>query len=73
MSFNISKEEVLNGIETMNGFGLRLTGSEGQQNFVDYLKNEIHKMGFNTYSDLYSFDCWEEKHSSIKIIDSNCD
>ena len=73
MDFNISRENVLNGMETMNSFGLRLTGSSGQQRFVDYLKNEIHQMGFNTYSDLYSFDRWEEKHSSIKIINSNSD
>ena len=70
MVFEISKERVLNGMEAMNSFGLRLTGSRGQQKFVDYLKNEIHKMSFNTYSDLYSFDRWEEKHSSIKIINS---
>lgn len=67
MNFNISKERVLHGIETMNSFGLRLTGSIGQQKFVDYLKDEIHKMGYKTYSDLYSFDRWEETHSSIKI------
>lgn len=73
MTFEISKERVLCGMETMNSFGLRLTGSSGQQKFVDYLKDEIHKMGFKTYSDLYSFDRWEEKHSSIKIINSNGD
>ena len=73
MIFEISKERVLCGMETMNSFGLRLTGSEGQQKFVDYLKDEIHKMGFTTYSDLYSFDRWEEKHSSIKIINQNGD
>lgn len=73
MNFNISKERILNGMETMNSFGLRLTGSSGQQRFVDYLKNEIHQIGFNTYSDLYSFDRWEEKHSSIKIINHDGD
>ena len=73
MTFEISRERIQSGMETMNGFGLRLTGSSGQQRFVDYLKDEIHKMGFKTYSDLYSFDRWEEKHSSIKIINSNGD
>lgn len=73
MTFEISKERILNGMETMNGFGLRLTGSIRQQRFVDYLKEEIHKMGFTTYSDLYSFDRWEEKHSSIKIINPHGD
>lgn len=73
MNFNISKENILNGMETMNSFGLRLTGSEGQQKFVDYLKDEIHAMGFKTYSDLYSFDRWEEKSSSIKIKNADGD
>ncbi len=73
MSFDISRERVLNGMRTMNGFGLRLTGSKGQQGFVNYLKNEIHAMGFDTYSDLYSFDRWEEKHSSIRIINPDGD
>ena len=73
MTFEISRERIQSGMETMNSFGLRLTGSEGQQKFADYLKDEIHKMGFKTYSDLYSFDRWEEKHSSIKIINPNGD
>ena len=71
MKFTISREYLTEGMNVMNGFGLRLTGSEGQQKFVDYLKDEIHKMGFKTYSDLYSFNRWKEKHSSIKIINSN--
>lgn len=71
MRINISEERVLRSVEAMNGCGLRLTGSSGQQKFVDYLKNEIHEMGFDTYSDLYSFNRWEEKHSSLKILNSD--
>ena len=48
MNFDISKETIQNEMKTMNGFGLRLTGSEGQQKFVEYLKDEIHKLGFKT-------------------------
>lgn len=73
MEFDISKENLLYGIQQMNSFGMRLTGSRGQQKFTDYLKNEIHKMGFSTYSDLYSFNYWEEKHSSIKILNDSED
>lgn len=68
---SISREAVLKGMETMNAFGLRLTGSKGQRNFIDYLKAEIHEMGFKTYSDLYSFERWEEKYSSIQIEKQN--
>ena len=34
----VSKEEVLAGIEKMNGFGVRTTGSGAQRDFVNYLK-----------------------------------
>lgn len=63
----VSKEEVLAGVEKMNAFGVRTTGSAAQREFVSYLKNEIHSMGLETYSDLYSFDRWEERASSITI------
>ena len=69
MNFNISKEEMLKGIETMNGFGTRLTGSKGHQAFIDYLKAEITKMGIKVFSDPFYFNRWEEKKSSINIID----
>ena len=62
-----SKKEVLENMEKMNSFGTRLTGSKGQHDFVAFLKDEVEKMGFKTYSDLYSFDRWEEAGSSITI------
>ena len=35
-----SKEAVLEDMHRMNGFGTRLTGSKGQQNFVAFFKLE---------------------------------
>ena len=46
MSFVISKEKLLEGVDKMNSFGTRLTGSPGQDAFVTYLKNEIKDMLF---------------------------
>lgn len=67
MNFSISKERLLEGIHIMNSFGTRLTGSTGQNDFVSYLKKEINDMGFEVYSDRYSFERWEAKESSIVI------
>ena len=63
----VSKDEVLAGVEKMNSFGVRTTGSGAQRDFVSYLKNEIHEMGLPTYSDLYSFNRWKERSSSLTI------
>lgn len=54
-------------VQTMNSFGSRLTGSEGQRKFIRYLKNEIRKMNLEIYSDPHFFDRWEEKDRSLVI------
>ncbi|MGN1418473.1 MAG: hypothetical protein ACI4W6_04020 [Acutalibacteraceae bacterium] len=69
---SISKEEILAGVEKMNSFGTRLTGSKGHTDFINYLKDEISKLGIEIFSDPFYFNRWEEKSSSIKIIDG-CD
>ena len=42
-----SKSEVSRAMDNMNSFGIRLTGSKGQSDFVDYLKSEIKKTGLS--------------------------
>ncbi len=71
MNFKISKEEMLEGIHKMNSFGTRLTGSKGQKDFINWLKEELAKMKVPIYSDPFYFRRWEEKRSSIEIIDGN--
>ena len=71
MSFDISRETMLEGINTMNSFGTRLTGSKGHNDFIKWLKDEIAKMDISVYSDPFYFRRWEEKHSSIDIIDGD--
>lgn len=71
MNFNISKDELLSGVEKMNSFGVRLTGSKAHTDFINYLKDEINKMGLTVFSDPFYFRRWEEKKSSIEIFDGN--
>lgn len=71
MSKKISKTELMNGVKAMNSFGSRLTGSEGQLNFIKYLKNEIHKMDIEVYSDPFFFKSWEAKNASLKVYGYN--
>lgn len=71
MNFNISKEELLSGVEKMNSFGVRLTGSKAHTDFINYLKEEINEMGLTVFSDPFYFRRWEEKSSSIEIIDGD--
>ena len=69
MDFVISKENLLNGVEKMNSFGTRLTGSKGHNDFIKWLKNEISEMNIPIFSDPFFFRRWEEKHSLIEIAD----
>ncbi len=71
MSFNISKAKMLEGMYKMNSFGTRLTGSKGHADFINYIKSEIAEMGIPIYTDEFHFERWEEKHSSIDIIDGD--
>ncbi len=69
MDLKISREEMLEGMYTMNAFGTRMTGSKGHTDFINWLKDEIGKMGIQIFSDPFYFRRWEEKSSSIEIID----
>lgn len=71
MNFKIEKEALLEGVNKMNSFGTRLTGSRGHNDFIKWIKDEISKMDIPIFSDPFYFRRWEEKHSSIEIIESN--
>ena len=71
MSKKISKTEMMNGIKTMNSFGTRITGSDGQLAFIKYLKEQIREMGLEVYSDPFYFKKWEKKEASLKIFGYN--
>lgn len=71
MKYEISKKHLLEGMHKMNSFGTRLTGSKGHTDFINWLKNEITDMNIPIFSDPFYFRRWEEKHSSIEIIDGD--
>ena len=71
MSKKISKTEMMNGVKTMNSFGTRITGSDGQLSFIKYLKDQIKEMGLEVYSDPFYFKKWEKKEASLKIFGYN--
>lgn len=58
---------MLKDIEVMNSFGSRTTGSEGHNQFIAWLEQQVTDMGLQVYRDHYSFDRWEEKSSSLMI------
>ena len=70
-NIDVSKENLSAGIDKMNSFGTRLTGSKGHNDFIKWLKDEIIKMDISVYSDPFYFRRWEEKRSSIEIVDGN--
>lgn len=65
--YPFTKDDLLAGVEKMNSFGTRPTGSPAHREFVSYLKDEIHAMGFETISNEYKFDRWQAKSSSIVL------
>ncbi len=71
MAFDVkdltAKSQVMDEMNKMNGFGLRLTGSKGQQDFCAWLKDEITAMGLEVHTKPYKFDRWEAKSSSLTI------
>lgn len=71
MGKRISKTEMMNGIKTMNSFGTRITGSDGQIAFIKYLKEQIREMGLEVYSDPFYFKKWEKKEASLKVFGYN--
>lgn len=62
-----SAKKLYEQVEKMNSFGVRLTGSKAQLDFIRYLKDEIHNMGIETYSDPHRFMRWEETRSALTI------
>lgn len=52
---------MLKDIEVMNSFGSRTTGSEGHNQFIAWLEQQVSDMGLQVYRDRYTFDRWEER------------
>lgn len=63
----MSKEELLCGVEKMNSFGVRYTGSKAHKDFISYLKNEVISLGFDVLTDERTFRRWEAKKATITV------
>lgn len=73
MSIDVSKSNFKKEMDIMNGFGTRLTGSKGNNDFIAYLKKEIKKMGFETKSDIKKFKRWEATNTKLVLHTANGD
>lgn len=67
MSIQLSKENLQKGMNDMNAFGSRLTGSKGHHEFVEYLKNEVRAIGYEPVSDTKTFERWEAKETKLVL------
>lgn len=69
MSFDLpfTAADLKAGVEKMNSFGIRTTGSPAHNAFVGYIKEQIEEMGFVPESDYKLFDRWEARNASITI------
>lgn len=65
--YSFSPESLLKGVEKMNSFGSRPTGSKAHNKFIAYIKKQITSLGFTPQSDIRYFDRWQAKDSSIVI------
>jgi len=63
----VSKEVVLKDQETMNSFGLRVTGTKGQHDYCSWLKDQIKALGIEVASKEYKFDRWESDKVSLVV------
>ncbi len=68
MAYKITAKKLLEGVEKMNSFGPRYTGSKAHQDYIESIKSEIRDMGFEIYSDPFYFERWEALDSSLKIL-----
>lgn len=72
-NYSFSPETILAGVEKMNSFGSRPTGSKAHNDFIAYIKDRIVSMGFKPESDIKYFDRWQAISSSIVIHTSEGD
>ncbi len=65
--YPFSEQSLFEGVQKMNSFGSRPTGSKAHNDFIEYIKDEIKSMGIIPQSDIRYFDRWQATNSSIVI------
>lgn len=60
-------ERVDEDMNTMNAFGVRLTGSDAQNEFCEWIKAQIIDMGLDVHVTPYTFKRWQAKDCSLTV------
>ncbi len=68
MSYKITSEALLKGVEKMNAFGPRYTGSKAHQSYIDFLKSEVKSIGYDVFTDPFYFKRWQALESSLRVL-----
>ena len=63
----MTKQQISDSMDIMNGFGLRLTGTKGQREYCAWLKNQIKAFGLPVFDKQYNFDRWEAHKAALSI------
>ncbi len=64
----VDRDHLARGMEELVSIGPKLTGSEGQARFIDYLKKEISDLGLPVYAEPFFFESWEPLGSSVGLV-----
>lgn len=62
-----SEERIRSWVETINGFGPRLTGSPAQRRCVDFIAAELERFGLGTKRDVRHLQRWEPERWALTI------
>lgn len=62
-----SSQSQMANMTVMNNFGSRITGSEGQTAFVNWLESQLKDMGLKVHENKYQFLNWTSKYSSLIV------
>jgi hypothetical protein len=63
-----SASQVWAWVETLNGFGPRLTGSEAHRRSIDFLAAELQTAGLNVRRDTRHFRLWQARRWSLELV-----
>lgn len=63
----LDEKKVLDDMNVMNGFGIRLTGTDAQNEFCNWIINQITDMGYEVHQTPYTFKRWQPKNVALSV------
>ena len=60
-------QKIAQDIDTMNAFGVRLTGTDAQNEFCKWIKAQISDMGYEIHTTPYEFERWTCDECSLTV------